>query len=491
MSLFDFSNVFDSSANSANAAPTQFGSTISDTASGILGSVENTLSGAASNFPSVVGNVVQSALTQAAQYTVMQARSNVSQKLTGLLNSVIPQSSNSILNSISNGIRNNVGNTAGQVLNGGVSQVLSAIGIGNGYNSPVRTSNPVVYNNGIGAAQGVVSAVNNGITDVNGIVSNSIDALTAFQYAHQTYVGASAVTTSNATSVSPYAMDLFAFAPKYNYLFIVDITFTSGFEALGQLNGQRSKFAMIIQEFDRPRIVYDMDEANYYNFRTKFAKRVTHENLRLKFLDDRQNASMNFITQYLIANHPLMGVSPQSSFMYEDAGMNWSTGENAIAYDAVNSASLRSFAGDQINAISEIKVYHVYDYGRSMNVYHFIRPKLVQVELDRWDMRGSSDNCTIEAEFAYDGLYIETGITIQSGEEQRIEALSNAGQYPMRPTQKSASSVALQNTTQPSYSITGDNQYGFTLPGGTAVGGSDSPAFDTASVGNNTFGFKV
>jgi hypothetical protein len=488
MSLYDFSNVFDSSANSANAAPTQFGNTISNTASGIIGTTGNTLSGAAANFPSVVGNVVQSALTQATQYSVMQARSNVSQKLTGLLNSVIPQTSNSILNTISGGIRNSVGNTAGVVLNGGVSQVLGAIGIGSGYNSPVRVSNPTVYNNGIAAAQSVVTQANGGSTNIAGMVNGSLDALTAFQYAHTTTVGTAAVTSSNAASVSPYAMDLFAFAPKYNYLFIVDITFTSGFEAMGQLNGQRSKFAMIIQEFDRPKIQYEMDEGNFYNFRTKFAKRVVHENLRLKFIDDRQNASMNFITQYLIANHPIMGISPQSSFMYEDAGMNWSTGENEVAYDAINSASLRGFAGDQINAITEIKVYHVYDYGRSMNVYHFLRPKLVTVELDRWDMRGSSDNCTIEAEFAYDGLYIETGIPIQSGEEQRIEALSDAGQYPMRPVQHSTSSVSLQNITKTSYDIVGNDNYGFTIPGGTQVGGAGTPAFDTiTSGGSNQF----
>lgn len=485
MSLYDFSNVFDSSANSANTAPTQFGTTISNTATGIASTTANTLSGAAANFPSVVGNVVQSATAQAAQYSVMQARSTVSQKLTGLLNSVIPQTSNSILNTISSGIRNSIGNTGGQILNGGVSQVLGAIGIGSGYNSPVRVSNPTVYNNGIAAAQNVVSQVSNGSTNINGIVTSNLDALSSFQYAHTITVGTQAVTTSNAASVSPYAMDLFAFAPKYNYMFIVDITFTTGFEAMGQLGGQRSKFAMIIQEFDRPRIQYEMDEGNFYNFRTKFSKRVTHENVRLKFLDDRQNASMNFITQYLIANHPIMGISPQSSFMYEDAGMNWSADENAVTYNPINSASLRGFAGDQINAINEIKVYHVYDYGRSMNVYHFLRPKLVTVELDRWDMKGSPDNCTVEAEFAYDGLYIETGIPIQSGEEQRIEALSDAGKYPMRPIQQSTSSVTLQNITQQSYSIVGNDNYGFTIPGtSTQVGGTGSPAFDTSTSGN-------
>lgn len=453
MGLYDFSNVYDSAANSANPAPTPFGG-VTATASGIATNASTVVTGAASNFPSVVGDVVQSALSQAAQYSILQARSNVSQQLTGLLNSVIPKSSNSILNSISNGIRNNIGNTGGQVLNVGVTGVLSSIGIGNAYNSPIKTANPTVYHNGVAAAQNVLDTVNGGSTDINTIVANNLNALSAFQYAHQTYVSSASIVSGSAEAVSPYAMDLFSFAPKYNYMFIVDITFTTGFEAMGQLAGQRSKFAMIIQEFDRPKIQYEMDEGNFYNFRTKFAKRVVHENLRLKFIDDRQNASMNFITQYLIANHPIMGVSPQSSFMYEDAGMNWSTDESAIAYSAINSASLRGFAGDQINAITEIKVYHIYDYGRSMNVYHFLRPKLVSVELDRWDMRGSSDNCTIDAEFAYDGLYIETGLAITSGEESKIETLSDAGQYPMRPAQKPASSIQARDIPVPSYSVT-------------------------------------
>lgn len=496
MSLYDFSNVYDSTANAANTAPTQF----AVTPSGGIPPIGNVLSNGAASFPSVVGNVTQSALTTAAQQSVLQSRSQVSQGLTSLLNSVLPKSSNSILNNISSGIKNSIGNTGGLVLNGGVQQVLGAIGISSGVNSPVRGSNPIIYSNGMAAAQNVVNQVGLGNTNVNSIVSSNLNALTSFQYAHVTSVGTQAITSSNAASVSPYAMDLFAFAPKYNYLFIVDVTFTNGFQAMGQLNGQRSKFAMIVQEFDRPKIQYEMDEGNFYNFRTKFAKRVVHENLRLKFLDDRQNASMNFITQYLISNHPIMGVSPASSFMYEDAGMNWTAGDNNVAYDTVNSASLRGFAGDQINAIQEIKVYHVYDYGRSMNVYHFLRPKLVAVELDRWDMKGSPDNCTIEAEFAYDGLYIETGIAIQSGEEQKIEALSDAGKYPMRPTQVSSASVALSNIQQQSYSIVGNDNFGFTMPGTTqTAGGAGSPAFDTATSGGSTqslqgtnqFGFSV
>lgn len=472
MGLYDISNSFDQSANAANPMQTSTtgstdggsvlgglgssvssvignaGSAISTTANSIGSSVLGGIENAVSNFPSAVGNIVQSTISQAATYTVMAARSFVSQKVTGLLNSVIPRTSYSILNSIGGQVAGSVNNSAGVILNGGVNQIFGAIGINGGY-SPVQQSNPVAYQAGVSAAQTLVNQVNGGNTNVNGMVATALNPLANLQYLHQTSLSLP-TTSGNVAQVSPYAMDLISFAPKYNYLFVVEFQFTPGFEALGQLNGQRSKFAMIVQEFDRPKISYEHEEFNWYNFRSKYAKRVVHENLRLKMIDDRQNASMNFITNYLLASHPILGISPQSSFMYEQAGMNWGPGANGIDYDSVNSASLRGFAGDELFAIQQINVYHVYDYGRSMNVYHFIRPKIVGIELDRWDMKGSPENCTIEAEFVYDGLYIETGVAIQAGENQKIELLTQAQKFPMRPQQTSTSnpSVTAANAMQ-------------------------------------------
>lgn len=401
---YNFSNPYDASANAAMSTSSATTSTTGSSA--LLG---------------------LSAASSSTNYTMTEATSTTSQSLTSLLNSAITTPSNSILPTTSTVSGSSSGLTVSQVLNA----------VGSGINSPVSSTNPTVYNNGISSANSIVAAVNGGNTNVSGLVSSNLSSLSALNYAETIAASViSAVTGSN--NASPYAMDLFSLAPKYSFMFVVEFSFVAGFEAMGQLNGQRSKFAMVIQEFDRPKIDYEFDECNWYNFRSKVPKRVIHGNLRLKMIDDRQNASMNFITQYLVASSPIMGISQASAFMYEEAGMNWATSGTTIAYDAINSASFRGFAGSQLNAISEIKVYHVYDYGAYMNIYHFIRPKILGVEMDQWLQQGSAEHGTISAEFSYDGLNIETAVPMTSAGQSKIELLSDAYQYPMTPLQVSS-----------------------------------------------------
>lgn len=435
MGLYDFSNAYDTTANASNttvaAAPP--GSVLAQPIPGGLGTPISS--------PSVLANSGSSAVNISANFTMLQARSTTSQQLTGLLTQVVPRATTSIL--VSLGSSGGSPSVNGAVISGGAQSVLGAVGVS--LNSPVRTTNPTVYNNGVAAANTLATQANSGNTNVSSMVSGSLEPIAQLVYADTIAAAGSILSGATTAAYTPYATDLIAFAPKYNFMFVVEVAFNPGFEFLGQLNGNRSKFAMIVQEFDRPRISFDHEEYNFYNFRSKVVKRASHENLKLKFIDDRQNASFMFMMQYLLAIHPILGISPQSAFAYEESGMAWAVGDsstgNDITYETVNSASTRALPGNALTAISEIKVYHVYDYGSSMNVYHFIRPKVVGIDLDRWDMKGSADNCTIEAEFTYDGMYLEPSVSISASVQQRIELLSQASLYPMTPMQQAASTI--------------------------------------------------
>lgn len=70
-------------------------------------------------------------------------------------------------------------------------------------------------------------------------------------------------------------------------------------------------------------------------------------------------------------------------------------------------ASLGALNNNATNILSEIRLYHLYDWGRLLNVYHMYNPKITNMNLDDLDMAESGAGSELEVQFAYDGLYVE------------------------------------------------------------------------------------
>lgn len=387
-----------------------------------------------------VSSVFQSNLSNRVTYSMQQARATVSQRLTSLVMSKMPNN-----NAIPGALGPIISQTVRSVAATQVNDVLKLINVPT--DSIIQKLNPNIWNNGIVAANGVVQGIADG-NRVSDIVGTATEPLALLKYTNDTIPTDQINDISGSESqsrYSPYAMDLFKLAPKHKFLFVCEFIFNGGYDFVGEGDVRKNEFATVISQFERPRIKYDYeDNVNYYNFRTKIPKRVIHEPLSIKFLDDRKNLSMKFFHEYMLATHPITAVDPNSAALYEQNGMNFSNKD-------LLSASYTSLDVDDtntMNILKEIKVYHIYDFGTYMNVYHFTNPKVLSIALDNWSMEENEGN-TIVGDFSYDGVHIELAVPISTDDSQTISTLSATGTYSLHPNSGSTYNADESTTSSP------------------------------------------
>ena len=370
--------------------------------------------------------------------SLQQARSTVNTRLMGYVLANTP-TNNSIYGSVQNQIFGTVQNQINTQLDKtlSVNGVMNTLGISS--NNSLQQSNSPIWNNGVKAANGVVSDIQTSIANKTSINASDVVAkaseplsLLKFSIDNLPSTGAGATKANSMgtnTRFSPYAMDLFKLSPKQKFMFVCEFIFNGGYDFVGEGQARKNEFATIISQFERPRIKYDYeDNVNYYNFRTKIPKRVLHEPLTIKFLDDRKNLSMDFFHKYMLATHPITGVDPSAAALYEQNGMNFSD-------KSLLSASYTSLPNDDtntMNILKEIRVYHIYDFGAQMNIYHFTNPKVLSIALDNWDM-GENEGNSIVGEFSYDSVTMELGVPVTVRDSDTISTLSDTGTYSLQP----------------------------------------------------------
>lgn len=373
--------------------------------------------------------------------SIGKVRGKTKNRLTDFVTGAVPNLSRKIPGAAGSFLQRELSKRVGD----GVGQILGVLDIS--VDTKAKLTNPKIFQNGVNAAKGIWTQIENGNENVDDIVLPALEPLTLLSHTDimlgmgDIRIADQAVPGDRQTSAprySPYAMDLFRLAPKHKFLFVTEFVFTGPYVDVGQGKTHKNEFALVIKDFERPKIKYEYEPSvNYYNFRTPIVKRVIHEPLMLKFLDDRQNVAMKFFHEYLKATHPLTSVAPESAAFYEDNGMNWNS--------PMNSASSSVLTEGERTIIKEIKVYHLYDFGAYMNVYHFTNPKVLEMNLDNWNMH-ESEGSELSAAFGYDGLFIELGIKVDKAEDQTIATLSNAGNYPMHPMQVADRQVMVQES---------------------------------------------
>lgn len=238
--------------------------------------------------------------------------------------------------------------------------------------------------------------------------------------------GGGADATHTMCSASPYAVDLIKQGTKFKFLFIVEFKFYTEYANL--LNVEPS---FVVKTADRPSIVYDYEDINMYNFRTKVPKKSTFTPINMSFHDDEQNRAVAFYNalQRLmtpIANH----LTPA---MYEDSGMEFhDIGVDATGRDAGaqgigimdHAGSIGPLLGANKSIIQSINLYHVYHGGSKVNEYKFINPRIMSMNLDNMDM-SSGDTSELKMEFAYDNVeisnYVSPGSVVGKDNEQGAE----------------------------------------------------------------------
>ena len=219
-----------------------------------------------------------------------------------------------------------------------------------------------------------------------------------------------------------YAQALIRYAPKQKFMFILQFTLKKEWEGWGDHINQ---MAFVVKNTGRPNISIEHEEVNFYNFWSRVAKRTVYEPVTMRFHDDSKNFGTTFFNAYLQAISPIsrLGGYKETKNMthnfLENVGLNGST------WGIDSSASIGSLEGNNTAIIDELKVFHVFDYGRFMSVYNYKNPKILSMNLDDLDMAEGAVGNEIELQFAYDALHITPILDVES-EIETVRTVSGA-----------------------------------------------------------------
>lgn len=295
---------------------------------------------------------------------------------------------------------------------------------------------PDIVNRGIGAAKQIWEQVEAGnYSDITDLPQAAADLTDLKTFVDKIFTPASGVSTPDTVhcQASPYAMDLIARAPKNKFMFIVQFNFNTAYRTLQQ---RLDTFAFVVKQSDRPTVTFDYEDINLYNFKTKSIKRSTYNPINMRFYDDSTNQVMQFYNSYLRAMIPVSNMSNRQQSTYEESGMDFDQLNQAAALGVPThrySASVGPLLDNEKTVLKEITLYHVFGNGHLLNIYRFLSPKMMELQLDELNMAESGEGNEIVLNFTYDGLYIEANQSTNVGlnPETNIENLTRGGKYPL------------------------------------------------------------
>lgn len=200
-----------------------------------------------------------------------------------------------------------------------------------------------------------------------------------------------------------YAVDLITYQPKHRWMFRVLFEMEPSFSNL--IKNRKDVFQYVIKHIDRPKITFDYEEVNYYNYRTKVLKQIHHDPLGMTFIDDIQDEAHSFFRTYMMSYSPIMRSwnSGQSLDQLEKAGFNF-TDHNGTSTD---SAIRGVLADGKINPIKSITLIQYFGHASASNTFRFINPRIVSFSYDEAHHEGGDNGNHITMQFDYDAMVIE------------------------------------------------------------------------------------
>jgi hypothetical protein len=252
-----------------------------------------------------------------------------------------------------------------------------------------------------------------------------------------------------------YASDLINYAPKYRFIFKVKFTFNAPYAGAFD-----REFMYVVKEVDKPKVSFEYEDVNMYNFKTKVLKSIKHEPLNISFHDDIQNKVSDFFNAYRNAYSPVSNLTSDQYKTMEAAGMTFSAPGSTGLY----SASMGLLAGSNVNILNHIDVVQVYAHGTRQTTYTFTNPRIESFDFDNLSHESSEGN-GMTCQFSYDSLYISDSVVSGTpeytwGTTDIIGGNEAAGVSSQIGTSMSA---ALSNSKSTSYTFTGTDASGNSL----------------------------
>lgn len=219
------------------------------------------------------------------------------------------------------------------------------------------------------------------------------------------------------------------FRPKLKFLFRVEFLFKP--EILEQYQAQtaawKNNFTFLIKSVDRPKVDFEYEEINQYNFRTKVLKMIKHRELTMTFSDDVGNTVYEFFRFMLMVHSPITRRSAGSSHNIADYTSSSSTGNGMLfsgnlgnLEDSASRGVLNTDVGNAIQAIKITQMFvqpgsaqHDLDTGAKEVSFIFINPRMVSFDLDDLNHETSEANL-FTMQFDYDSMVLTDARLLQA-----------------------------------------------------------------------------
>lgn len=176
---------------------------------------------------------------------------------------------------------------------------------------------------------------------------------------------------------SQYGDDVIAHQPKFKFLFKV------------KFEGQETQdFYFYVINADKPKIRFEHQDVNYYNFRTKVLTKTTFDSLSMTFWDELGNTTNAFFVEYL---NKLSGQGSGQASIDEGMGKATSSHPYQKGY---------SF-------LKKITIEQIFANGIASNRFYFWNPRIESFDFDSLAMDDNSGSL-VTIQFNYDAISCET-----------------------------------------------------------------------------------
>lgn len=378
-----------------------------------------------------------------------------------VLNSVgagaIGQGLRTLANS-SNAIRTGCGalpTIIGDSIDAGANWVLNNMGFAPTVIQALQGFHPEIANQAYGQAKQIFQQIQSGnfkTTDIPGYLQD-FQNLERLSRGIFTSGNDRLNSLSSTCEASPYAEDLIARAPKFKFMFIVQFVTAPGYEGLDNiLRGM----AFVVKKSTRPKITFNQEDINYYNYRTKLVTKTVYDEMSMTFHDDITNNTTKVYNAYLRALSPAANQSSDtiSQTLEEDGmafmGKTLSTDRTFIE----NNIPVSFYAGslgpqvqdNKQQIFQKIVLYHIFNNGTEVTSYHFINPRVTQLLPDDMDMAVGNEGNELTITFSYDYVSVIPTLPI-SALTQVFEAAQSNAEYILHDNPTSSSVGPSNNPT--------------------------------------------
>ena len=198
----------------------------------------------------------------------------------------------------------------------------------------------------------------------------------------------------------------FKFAPE-----IIDAALNYGIDSASLSR----EFTAIVKDVELPKLSYEYEDVNMYNFKTQVLKTINNNDISVSFYDDIGNRGLHFVNLLTLLNSPVSRGNMSPNFDMENYGFTFAT-EPSQSDSAIRGV-LPGFANQVVSEMIIEQYYVIPSSDKSlnpitqtfMNRWTIVNPRIKTVELPHLDYANSQETI-IKFGISFDAFGLSTVI---------------------------------------------------------------------------------